>query len=564
MYDGRKALIVKVLGIHASFDCKGHDPSVALIDDGKLTFAAEEERYLRYKTSSGRFPEYCLAACLEQTQTSFCEIDAIAYDGITSGSLGEKIRRYLQDLYGSCPPLIPVLHPDSHIYGAYFCSPFDDALVISIDGFGDGISIKVAEANGNKFLDIKSYGGVGQSLGDWYSAATNFLGFKSIEGEYKVMGMAGYARSNNVRYEGMIGFSASDESLYVDNNCFNYENYTSIYQPHYNGETFEKIAGHKPRGNGEITQTHFDTAGSIQNAFTKTYVELIEYFLKKTRKKNLVLTGGCSLNTLANLTLQKKLNMGERLFIYPAASDRGLSYGNAIKGYLEIYNDAYNSIEGNLLLRPTSMALGSGYSSERYLRAAERSGLPYRVFKAEDIAMETARILKDGQVIGVHYGRSEYGPRALGYRSILANAKIKGAKEKVNAKIKFRENYRPFAPALLQEDFLGLKGNFWVSPYMTQVFDVADHSDIFAETMHVDGTARVQTIDEVSSPFLHRVLISMKEFGETIPVLINTSFNLSGEPIVETPEDALRTFVGSELQSLVLGNIIVEKRSQAG
>ncbi|WP_115071201.1 carbamoyltransferase C-terminal domain-containing protein [Synechococcus sp. UW179B] len=545
---------MKILGIHASFNSKTHDPNIALLDNNTIVFAAEEERFLRYKSSSGRFPEYSIKKCLEYTKTNIKQIDLIAYDGITYKGLDQKIKRYIEDEYGYCPPTTAVCHPDAHIYAAYYFSNYRDAMIMSVDGYGDGITIRIAKATEKEIKCVKTFGN-NCSLGDFYSAGTNYLGFKSIEGEYKVMGMAAYGDDEkmNSPFDGLIYFDVEKEKIMVQSRLFNTENYTSIYEPHYRYEEFKNALGHEPRGNGLITQEHFDSALKIQKAFCKPYIEIAKYYMKKIGTKKLILTGGCSLNTLANHELQKELNLRESLYVYPAASDRGLACGNALYARIHQIDQKIN------IIRPNTMALGVEYTGKDYIKAAERSGLQYKVMEKNAFYREAARAILNGKIIGWHKGRSEYGPRALGFRSILANAKMKGAKDSVNRKIKFREKYRPFAPAILMEDMDSLNGEYWKSPFMTQVFDVSKDKNIFSETVHGDCTARIQTVDEQSSPYLYYLMKAMKEEKEELPVLINTSFNLSGEPIVEKPEDAIRTFVSCELDLLYMDNMCIFK-----
>ena len=296
---------------------------------------------------------------------------------------------------------------------------------------------------------------------------------------------------------------------------------------------------------------HFDFALKVQKTFEKTYCDLIEFYAKKTHSTNIVLSGGCSLNVLANYKLSQR-NEDFNLYVFPAASDRGLSVGNAILGGLQ------SSIKLQDLSN-LSFGLGNKYSNERIFSDIQRSGLTFRFYDDKLFYMELARLILDGNVAGFFEGRSEYGPRALGFRSIIANARCNNIKDTVNQKIKFREKYRPFAPALLEEDFLSLSEDYRVSPYMTVAFDVSDNSELFGETMHQDGTARVQTVDSHRSPYFYSLLCAMKEIQHQIPCILNTSFNLSGEPIVESPSDALRTFISSDLDLLAIGNYIVNK-----
>jgi len=545
---------MKILGIHASFNSKTHDPSVALLDTFTgFQFASEEERYLRYKTSSGRFPEYSLVKCLESCDITIDDIDYVAVDGVQAADHGQKVTRYIKDIYGSCPPVTLISHPESHIYGAWYFTGCADCLAVSIDGYGDNVSILIYKFCSG--LPTKVYeAGPESSLGDFYTAFTNYLGFKSIEGEYKVMGMAAYSKYPIGTLRQWIGFNHETEQIFLESSIFDRLNYTSIYEPLYNRDFIYNKTGIAPRGNNDISQEHFDLAGEVQHAFEETYINLISHFLKKTDSSHLVLSGGCALNVLANMKLSKRLG-DVKIDIFPAASDRGLSLGSAVKCAFDLGSLDSSSNKGYF-----SFSLGSCYKEPQIKLVLDSSGYYYKrlPFDLENFIL--SRILLDGYVIAWFKGRSEFGPRALGFRSILGYAGIAGMKDKINMKIKFRESYRPFAPAILEDDYLSLKLG---SPnhYMTCATDVHMHMNLFGETMHADGSARVQCIDSERSPYMFNLLHAMRDLVMSPVCLINTSFNLAGEPIVESPKDAIRTFASSDIDFLSIGPFIVAKES---
>ena len=544
---------MKVLGLHASFNSKTHDPGVALFINNELVFAAEEERYLRYKTSSGRFPEYSLKACLSNSNLSISDIDIIAVDGETHPAIKMKVMRYIEDLYGLCPEVKLVHHADSHCYSAYYFMPSADTLSISIDGYGDGVSVRILHFINGIATEIYSEGGE-NSLGDFYTAFTNYLGFKSIEGEYKVMGMAAYAKELNGLLSELISFDETTGRIKVDKRIYATNEYSSIYEPIYNKDFFKSIGVPILLRGVKLTDESFKLAGEVQNEFEKTYIDLIVHYAKNLNVRNICIAGGCALNVLANFQLSKKhpeLNVS----IFPAASDRGLCVGNALK--------VIHDCNKKSMVKPLSQntfALGSFYTESEISSCLERSGLKYMEYTENELYETTAMLLMDNMVIGWFQGRSEFGPRALGFRSIIANANSAGIKDKINSKIKYREKYRPFAPAILEKHIKNLTSTLEASPFMTKAFDVKADKGLFGETVHEDGTARVQTIDEVRSPYLHTLL----EYIETLTgkpfCIINTSLNLAGEPIVETPQDAIRTFVTSGLDMLCIGNFIVYKK----
>jgi carbamoyltransferase len=545
---------MKILGLHASFNSKTHDPSIALIDNGELLFAAEEERYLRYKTSSGRFPEYALKACLDHLSITIDDIDFIAVDGETYPPLAHKVQRYISDLFGKCPPIQLVNHATCHIYGALYMCPFHPDLVISIDGCGDSISSRIMSFIDNDQRIVHQTSST-SSLGNFYTAFTNYLGFKSIEGEYKVMGMSAYSSGINGHLNNTAYFDKDAECIVIHPSLLDESDYSSIYEPCYNSKYISELVHSNPRGSNPIQQIHYNIAGEVQHTFENAYIGYISHYVEKTRANRIALTGGCALNVLANLKLQSILPHCQ-IYVLPFASDRGLSVGSA--AYLSSNYSEKKHIPSKVN-NYISLALGKSYSDEQTLEALNKSGLQYNHYHGDDLYDEVARLIQNGNVIGWFQGRSEFGPRALGFRSIIADAKISGIKDIINLKIKYREKYRPFAPAVLWDDIKHIDTNIPYTPYMTKNCLAAQLHHIFGETVHFDGTARVQTVDAQTSPYLYTLLNKLKKLTDDIPCLVNTSFNLAAEPIVESPSDALRTFISSGIDCLAINNYLVMK-----
>lgn len=541
---------MRILGIHSSFTGLSHDPSACMLTRAGISVAVEEERLLRQKSGNGRFPDFAIQAILDRESISMRDVDYIAYDGITYSGLDYKIRRQITDRFHYCPELFPVDHSESHCRGAYYSSGFDDALVCSFDGSGDKVSSRLFSVRAGKFEAVHSTE-ARHSLGNFYTLFTNYLGFKSIEGEYKVMGMAAYG-SDNGQLNNSLYFDESQERLYFDSALIDMEYVTSIYEPTYSVSGMSKYTKCPRPENGRFIQEHFDLACSVQATFARAYIGYIKHFMRKTGHENLVLSGGCSLNVLANMEVAN-LPEVRRMYVFPASSDRGLCIGNAYACAAARYGDCD--------LQPLkTMSLGLEYDAEAVRRSLANSGLIWR--ESGSIYRETVDLLVDGKVLGWFQGRSEFGPRALGNRSIIALPTLSGIKDKVNAKIKFREQYRPFAPAILLEDFREILNDADAeSPFMTRAFDVSRYADVFGETIHVDGTARVQTVDTESNPYFEKLLRELKARTGNSCVL-NTSFNLAGEPIVESPIDAIRTFVSSGLDILIMGNFIVMKNGE--
>lgn len=534
-----------VLGVHGSFNSLTHDPSACLAVNGELVAAVEEERLNRNKTSSGFFPERAISKCLEVAGLDLRDVNYISSDGSSFPALEKKIRRYMSDYFGLCPPVLLQSHPACHLASAFYGSSFDEALCVSVDGIGDKISTSVEVWRHDGRTNLYQAGDDG-SLGLFYTAFTNYLGFKSIEGEYKVMGMAAYG-SPRFDLSDFIRFDTERGVINFNTSIYESSNYSSIWEPSYIEDKIFRHTGVLPRGQREkrFAQEHFDLAASVQLAFERAYLSLISYYLDKSGQRNVALAGGCALNCLANKRLLELTDINS--FVFPAASDRGLSIGAA---FLAMRDAGVKPKKVN------DMYLGPEYSDDEIGTQLSVSGLRYR--QSGDVAGDAAKAILSGKIIGWHQGRSEFGPRALGNRSIIASASLVGSKDLLNKKIKFREAYRPFAPAILEEDLFIVTGRRGSFPYMTFAQDVLERGALM-EAVNVDGTARFQTVSSTHRQPRFRSLLENIKRSTGIGVVINTSFNLAGEPIVETPADALRTFVSSGLDELFIGSWVVTK-----
>ena len=541
-----------VIGIHTSFNSKTHDPSVALMVDGKLIFALEEERLNRIKTSIGHFPERALKKCLDYASLSIHDIDLITSDGITSPILKDKIHSYVLHMYGHCPKIKLYDHSTCHNYSSFFMSGFNSALSISIDGEGDGLSTNVSTLENRKgsYIHKNIYKSKNDfSLGNFYTAFTNYLGFRSVEGEYKVMGMAAYGNPK-IDLSSVINFSEGGLRGENYKKIFNINNYTSITEPSYD-ESFiynlTKIKRTEINNNKEFTQEHFDLAASVQKSFETAYINLISFFVKQVNAKYVCLSGGCALNCLANKSLLK-LGLKD-FFVMPASSDRGISIGAAVLGTLE--NNQ------NLFSEQKNMYLGPSYTNDQIINTLKSLNIKYE--EIDDLYDDCFKSILENKIVGWHQGRSEFGPRALGARSILASPSSKGMKDKINSKIKFRESFRPFAPAILNEELTNHLDSSSRYRYMTFAIDTPNSLlKHIPETIHKDGTSRIQTVLDNEGIYLYDLLNNFKR-NTFFPATINTSFNINGEPIVETPQDAIRTFYGSGMDTLYIKNFKITK-----
>ncbi len=587
-----------ILGISAFY----HDSAAALVRDGRVVAAAQEERFSRKKNDAG-FPGRAIASCLEVAGMGEGEIDAVVFHEkpvrkfarvletfmatvpwglggfvrMVPGWLREKldvptaVRRNLAGLRRECPVLFAG-HHQSHGASAWLASGMRTAAVLTVDGVGEWATAMVARgADGvlTPLLEMR----FPHSPGLLYSAFTGYCGFRVNSGEYKLMGLAPYGEA---RYAGMILERVmklhEDGSFHLVPEAFGFlsgERMTS--------EAFHGWFGGPPRREGEaIEQRHADIARSVQEVTEEMMLRMARTVRERTGERALCLAGGVALNCVANGRLLRESGF-ERIWVQPAAGDAGAALGAALtvaseRGEVELGGG------GDLM---GGAMLGPAFGDEEIRRVLERVGAVYEVVEAGELARRVAEWLAGGRAAGWFQGRMEFGPRALGGRSILADPRDPGMQRRLNVQIKFRESFRPFAPVVLAEkvhEWFEVPEGF-ESPYMLFTAGVrrerlvepgaglrglglagVARSEIPAVT-HVDGSARLQTVDRGRQPLLHEVLRHFD--GLTgCPVLVNTSFNVRGEPVVATPEDAWRCFCGTNLPLLVMGNCWVERGRQ--
>jgi carbamoyltransferase len=596
---------VQILGVSAFY----HDSAAALIEDGHILAAAQEERFTRKKHDAG-FPTQAITYCLDEAQTSMDQIDhvvfydkpflkferlletylALAPRGFQSFKMAipiwlkeklfqkDLLRKKLQSFdsnFGAQSKLLFAEHHQSHAASAFYPSPFDEAVVLTMDGVGEWATTSVAIGRGNN-LDLIKEMHFPHSLGLLYSAFTYYTGFKVNSGEYKVMGLAPYGapRFKDTILDNLIDLKA-DGTFRLDQQYFDY--CTGLRMTN---DKFDALFGSPARSPDELlTQKHMDLAASVQAVTEEIVLRMTRSLAKETGIENLCLAGGVALNCVAN---GKVLRDGafKRVWVQPAAGDAGGALGAALSAYHLFKNAPRNT--ANAADHMAGSYLGPAYADTDIAERLTQVGADFALMNDDQVIEDTVRALSDGKAVGWFQGRMEFGPRALGGRSILGDPRSPSMQKTLNLKVKYRESFRPFAPSILREDVSQWFELDSDSPYMLFVADVVEgrrrvmtdeekalfgieklnlpRSEIPAVT-HVDYSARVQTVHRETNPRYHRLLEKFKA-ATGCPILVNTSFNVRGEPIVCTPEDAFRCFMGSDIEVLVIGNCFLKKEDQ--
>ena len=534
---------MNVLGVHSGFTMGQHDPAAALICDGKLVAACEEERFVRVKSARGCLPIESIRACLRQAGLTLSDVDLIVHPGESFEDMPIRLKSYLDHYFGCSPRIRMINHQLAHLASAFFCSGFDKAMCLSYDAYGDRLSAALGMAS-NSGIEILETRGRENSLGNFYASMTSYLGFVVSEDEYKVMGLAAYGEEE----VDLSPFVQPTSDGYLINTEFLPEDYlnTNMYEPFYSSK-LTKLLGPSRISNEPITLRHKNIAFATQKALELCAVSLIKHLHTRTGLDSLCIAGGIGLNCSANYVI-RQLPFIRRFFVQPASSDRGLALGCALYG---AYENGFTISElGDVFKGPT-------YTEEQKRQALELVGFEY--VELPDPAGKAAQLLSEQKIIGWYQGRSEFGPRALGNRSILADPSQARMKDEINRRVKFREEFRPFAPSVLEERAKDLFDIPETSPYMTVAYPVRPQwANRLQAITHVNGTARVQTVSRNSAPSYHR-LISEFQRLTGIPAVLNTSFNVKGQPIVETPLDALSTFAATGLDALFIGPFMVAK-----
>jgi carbamoyltransferase len=594
-----------ILGV----SCYFHDAAAALLRDGRLVAAVEEERFSRKKHDYG-FPSHAIDFCLRAGGTTGAALDYVVFfekpflkferllltcmQGFPRSRrlfqeamipwLGDKmwIRHHLQTRLGV--PASRILfseHHLSHAASAFFCSPFPEAAILTVDGVGEWTTATVGVGRGTDLTLLEEIR-FPHSLGLLYSAFTAFLGFEVNEGEYKVMGMAPFGVPRHVDRVAKLIRVDDDGGFELDMAYFEFhrsaertysERFVDLFGPPRDpGAPFFTAAsgypayfGPRPADHATLArqnQHYADLAASIQAVIEDVVLRMARHAHRRTGLPRLCMAGGVALNSVANGRVLREGPFDE-LYVQPAAGDSGGALGAALWAHHAVLGQPRAFVMEHA-------AWGQAHSRAEVTAALEAGGVRYTAFDDEDRLLDhLVERLEQGQVLGWFQGRFEWGPRALGHRSILADPRRPEMKDLVNVKIKYREPFRPFAPSVpveRTEEYFALPGaaRHYPARFMLYVVDVHDAKrEVIPAVTHADGTARVQTVREETAPRYHRLI---ERFGKAtgVPVLLNTSFNLKGEPIVNTPAEALATFARSGMDVLVLGECVVEKRTAGG
>jgi carbamoyltransferase len=573
---------MKILGIGSPF---GHDASAAILVDGRLVACAEEERFTRRKHASGQLPVNAVRFCLATAGLSPADIDRVAYPW-SYGALRDKRweyfarawrtrparafkkffrngrelaqqRRFVSGTLAQCgfapgTKVEWVEHHLAHVASSFYFSGFTEAAVLSIDAGGEIASTLIGSAGPSGIKKIKEIVAP-DSLGDFYATMTDYLGFERGDGEYKVMGMAPFGDASKVNFDQIIRwipgkktYRCNDDYVWV--NRSQRSRMDKVYS-----RRMVREFGPERTGDG-LAEPYIHIAAVTQRKLEKMTVKLIETYLREdlVRHGNLCFAGGCALNVAMNRILLDQPYI-KNLWVQPAANDSGTSLGAA----------AYVAAAAGDRIAPMKHAYyGPEYGTNVIEHDLASSGYSYTL--ENDICASTARLLVEGEIVGWFQGKMEWGPRALGNRSILGNPAIRGTADRINAIIKFRENWRPFCPAILKESCQHIYGSTHPAPFMTIAFKArSEWRERIPEVVHVDGTLRPQAVDKETNPKFYR-LIECFNAATGMPVVINTSLNRRGEPMICSPKDALRMFAESGLEYLAIGDFLVKKTKGKG
>ncbi len=571
-----------ILGINAYHG----GASACLIQDGKLVAAVEEERFNRQKYWAG-FPVRAIQFCLEAANLSPYDLDHIGISRNPSANLHKKILyalrqrpnfNYMRDRVNNMARVRDVKtafvqemkldaanvraqfhnveHHRAHMASAFFVSPYQDAAILSVDGMGDFVSTMWGKGSGNQ-LEVLGAVNFPHSLGYFYTLVTQWLGFPKYGDEGKVMGLAGYGAPNYldrmrdiVRIQRDGSFELNTDYLDLNEGfSMTWENGSPVLGTMFS-KKFVEVFGEPRVPGSELTQYHMDVTASLQEMLEEAEFALLKLLHKKTKSDTLCLAGGVALNSVFNGKIRTQTPFKE-IFIQPAAGDAGTALGVAY------------FIEHQILGKPRTFVMRDAYTGPRFVngrvtQTLKQYDLAYQELDEDALCVQTAQLIAQGNIVGWFQGAAEWGPRALGNRSILADPRRGDMKDILNARIKHREKFRPFAPSILLEETGNYFDQAYPDPFMIKVYGIRpDKQREIPAVTHVDGTGRLQTVERETAPLYWKIINAFK--NETgVPIVLNTSFN-ENEPIVCTPEEAVECFLRTKMDALVLGNFLVKK-----
>jgi len=563
---------MNILGLNYFF----HDSTACIVVNGKLITAIEEERLSREK-HTGAFPKLAIKKCLEIAGLTVNDIDHVAVSIKASHKWQAKLVYPLKSLKnaktfydhefrqahrkqktfwrwyntnwssssGKRPRVHFIEHHLAHVEGSFYVSPYDKAALLSLDGSGEWATSYLGAGEGNRVTCFnQSY--FPMSLGSFYEAATEFCGFRPNYDEGKTMGLAPFG-DPDVFYDIVDKMVTIDDqgSISIDLSYFDYQ----FCGKRRCSQKFYDVFGHPRHHPEDFSKNHHDVASAFQKVLEDKALKICKILRQKTNADYLVVAGGVALNSVMNGRIIRESDFKD-VYVMPAAGDNGTAIGAAYCLYNRILGKPRNFIH-------TNPYVGTAYSDEQIATLIARYKLPGEFH--DDVTEIAAQLLKEGNIIGWFQGKMEIGPRALGNRSILANPAFPDMKTKINSQVKYREPYRPFAPSAPEE----VTGQFFdltvKDPFMLKVCNVLeDKQSMLPAITHVDGSARLQTVDKCTNPLYHKLIMRLGELTG-VSVVLNTSFNIQGEPVVESPTDAIRCFYSTGLDVLILGNYVIRK-----
>lgn len=537
-----------VLGIHGNFGKAEHDAAAVLVHKDRIIAAVEEERLVRYKHAVGLMPDRAIRYCLDEAKITMGDIDFIAFPRASWKDFNPRFEAYLWYNFGYIPKIVYIDHHTAHAASSFFISGFPNALVVTLDQSGDGVSCAIFRGTRNTLKLVETIP-FPHSLGLFAAFITQYLGFNSNHDEYKVMGLAAYGKPN-IDLESIIAFKRGklwfNQELLHPEVMRRHPIFHTDQLPMFKSERYPFLP-HRRLKSGKMLKEHKDLAASAQKVIEDTILALVKKY-KRPEDSYLCLAGGVAENSVANGKIAQSKLFSD-IYIAPACNDAGSALGAALfvatqKGY------RFGRVNDN--------KWGPSYSNEKISKALWSNGIKYK--KVADVAEATAKLLEEEKVVAWFQRRLEFGPRALGSRSLIAGPSKKSMKKRINT-IKKREQFRPFATSVLDEHVTSLFNIYQSSPFMSFTLETTESGkDKIVATTHVDSTGRLHTVEKDGSKYRRLIELFYRRSG--VPAILNTSLNSSWEPIVETPNQAIAFFFSSEADILVLNDFIVKKHEQ--